>query len=99
MTEFRKRPLARRRTHDRPLDLVERHSLADVCVDEPQGFNSSVPPAVARNRTGSRGPLPRAERGELGKKVITAAERFHYDYSAEELEEWVPYQAGSSEVI
>ena len=32
---------------DETLDFLERHNLAYVCVDEPQGFKSSVPPVVA----------------------------------------------------
>jgi uncharacterized protein YecE (DUF72 family) len=72
------------------LDFLERHGLAYVCVDEPQGFNSSVPPVlgvtapVAEVRFHGRN----AENWE--KKGITAAERFRYDYSEEELKEWVP---------
>lgn len=72
------------------LDFLERHDLAYVCVDEPQGFKSSVPPVtaatarVAEIRFHGRN----AETWEM--KGITAAERFRYDYSRKELKEWVP---------
>jgi uncharacterized protein YecE (DUF72 family) len=75
---------------DDTLNFLERHNLVYVCVDEPQGFNSSVPPVVAVT-----GPIAEvrfhgrnAENWE--KKGITAAERFRYEYSQQELEEWVP---------
>ncbi|HEX2421512.1 MAG TPA: DUF72 domain-containing protein [Acidimicrobiia bacterium] len=72
------------------LDFLQRHDLAYVCVDEPQGFKSSVPPVtaatarVAEIRFHGRN----AETWEM--KGITAAERFRYDYSRKELREWVP---------
>jgi uncharacterized protein YecE (DUF72 family) len=75
---------------DETLNFLERHHLVYVCVDEPQGFNSSVPPVVAVT-----GPIAEVrfhgrniENWE--KKGITAAERFRYEYSQQELEEWVP---------
>lgn len=75
---------------DETLNFLERHRLAYVCVDEPQGFKSSVPPVVAAT-------APIAEirfHGRNGdnweKKGISAAERFRYDYSKTELTEWVP---------
>jgi uncharacterized protein YecE (DUF72 family) len=72
------------------LDFLKRHDLAYVCVDEPQGFKSSVPPVtaatarVAEIRFHGRN----AETWEM--RGITAAERFRYDYSRQELREWVP---------
>jgi uncharacterized protein YecE (DUF72 family) len=72
------------------LNFLERHNLAFVCVDEPQGFKSSVPPVVAV--TGSIAEVRfhgrNAENWE--KKGISAAERFRYEYTSQELEEWVP---------
>lgn len=71
------------------LEFLERHGMTYVCVDEPQGFKSSVPPVavttapVAEVRFHGRN----AENWE--KRGITAAERFRYDYSEAELEEWV----------
>jgi uncharacterized protein YecE (DUF72 family) len=64
--------------------------LTYVCVDEPQGFRSSVPPiAAATNRLAFvRFHGRNAERWEA--KSGTAAERFDYVYAAAELDEWVP---------
>ncbi len=72
------------------LDFLERHSLAYVCVDEPQGFNSSVPPVVAVTAPVAEVRFHGRNVENWEKKGISAAERFRYDYSTTELEEWVP---------
>lgn len=72
------------------LDFLERHSLAYVCVDEPQGFKSSVPPVVAVTAPVAEVRFHGRNAENWEKKGISAAERFRYDYSKEELEEWVP---------
>ena len=71
------------------LALLERLDLAYVVVDEPQGFRSSTPPVAA-----ATGPLAvlrfhghNAETYE--KPNISAAERFRYLYTEEELKGWV----------
>jgi uncharacterized protein YecE (DUF72 family) len=72
------------------LELLEALGLAYVCVDEPQGFPSSVPPVVAATtdlavvRFHGRNP----ETWEA--TTPTAAERFRYRYELHELVEWVP---------
>lgn len=72
------------------LDFLERHSLAYVCVDEPQGFASSVPPVVAVTAPVAEVRFHGRNAENWERKGITAAERFKYDYSTEELAEWVP---------
>lgn len=72
------------------LDFLERHSLAYVCVDEPQGFKSSVPPVVAVTAPVAEVRFHGRNSENWEKKGISAAERFRYDYTTEELEEWVP---------
>jgi uncharacterized protein YecE (DUF72 family) len=72
------------------LDFLERHSLAYVCVDEPQGFKSSVPPVVAVTAPVAEVRFHGRNAENWEKKGITAAERFRYDYPIEELREWVP---------
>lgn len=72
------------------LDFLERHSLAYVCVDEPQGFKSSVPPVAAVTAPIAEIRFHGRNVENWEKKGISAAERFRYDYSKEELEEWVP---------
>jgi uncharacterized protein YecE (DUF72 family) len=76
---------------ERTLGLLERAGLAFVCVDEPQGFASSVPPVVAATseiavvRFHGRNAATWED-----KEITTAAERFAYRYSEEELAGWVP---------
>ncbi len=72
------------------LGFLESLGLTFVCVDEPAGFPSSVPPVVAatadlavvrfhgRNAETWEGPVP------------SAAERFRYRYDTAELREWLP---------
>ena len=72
------------------LDFLERHSLAYVCVDEPQGFKSSVPPVVAVTAPVAEVRFHGRNSENWEKKGISAAERFRYDYSKKELTEWVP---------
>jgi uncharacterized protein YecE (DUF72 family) len=71
------------------LALLEKLGLAYVVVDEPQGFRSSTPPVVA-----ATSPLAilrfhghNAETYE--KPNISAAERFRYLYTEDELKGWV----------
>jgi uncharacterized protein YecE (DUF72 family) len=61
-----------------------------ICVDEPQGFRSSVPPvAMATSDIGFvRFHGRNTEMWE--KRTKTSAERFDYRYSRDELAEWVP---------
>lgn len=72
------------------LDFLERHSLAYVCVDEPQGFPSSVPPVVAVTAPVAEVRFHGRNTENWEKRGISAAERFRYDYPIEELKEWVP---------
>ncbi len=76
--------------HQETLDFLEKRNIVYVCVDEPQGFASSVPPVVAV--TGPLGEVRFHGRNATNweAKGITAAERFRYDYSPAELAEWVP---------
>jgi len=72
-------------------ELLEELGVSFVCVDEPAGFPSSMPPVVAvtselavvrfhgRNTATWEDP-----------EITTAAERFRYRYARRELEEWVP---------
>ncbi len=72
------------------LSFLEEHGLTYVCVDEPQGFRSSVPPLAEVT-------APVAEVRFHGRNAdsweasgISATERFKYDYTKAELAEWVP---------
>ncbi len=75
---------------DRTLALLEEHALTYVCVDEPQGFKTSVPPVVAATTADLA--LVRFHGHNADnwqRKGITAAERFRYLYDEDELQAWV----------
>jgi uncharacterized protein YecE (DUF72 family) len=89
--EFRHRTWLEERNAEETLSFLEEHDLPFVCVDMPQGFDSSVPPIAAVTakdlamvRFHGRDPTVWA------KKNVTASERFRYEYSEQELREWVP---------
>jgi uncharacterized protein YecE (DUF72 family) len=72
------------------LSFLEEHGLAYVCVDEPQGFRSSVPPIAAATTALAEVRFHGRNAETWEARGIAAAERFRYDYSAAELQEWVP---------
>src|SRR5947209_2187240 len=89
--EFRHRTWLEDRNRDETLSFLEQHDLPFVCVDMPQGFDSSLPPIAAATaedlamvRFHGRDPIAWKTKSE------TASERFRYDYPKEELQEWVP---------
>ena len=89
--EFRHRSWLEERNREETLSFLEEHRLPLVCVDMPQGFDSSLPPIAAATaddlamiRFHGRDPEAWARRD------ATAAERFKYLYDRRELEEWVP---------
>jgi uncharacterized protein YecE (DUF72 family) len=89
--EFRHRSWLSDKNADRTLGFLEEHDLPLVCVDMPQGFDSSMPPtavATAKDLAVVRfhGRDPEAWSATGG----AAAERFKYDYSRAELQEWAP---------
>ncbi|MBW3644362.1 MAG: DUF72 domain-containing protein [Actinobacteria bacterium] len=73
----------------RTLRLLEEHGLAFVCVDGPQGFDSSVPPLVAATADLAIVRFHGHNRETWEAKGISAAERFRYLYSEDELAAWV----------
>jgi uncharacterized protein YecE (DUF72 family) len=88
--EFRGAGWMKEDKQDRTFDLLRDIGATYVVVDEPQGFKTSVPPVVAA--TSSDLAMVRfhghnAENWE--KRGLTAAERFKYLYSEDELREWV----------
>ncbi len=72
------------------LALLEELGLSYVCVDEPQGFKSSVPPVVAVTAELAVVRFHGRNAGTWERSTPTAAERFRYRYEIHELEEWVP---------
>ncbi len=86
--EFRNNVWLNERNKTKSLDFLRSNDLPFVCVDEPQGFKSSVP---AIEETTSDIGLVRfhGRNSEMWeKKGITPVERFNYLYSEEELKPW-----------
>ncbi len=75
---------------ERTLGFLKDLGASYVCVDEPQGFKSSVPPVMAS--TASTGVLRMHGHNDSmwNARTKTAAERFDYLYERSELREWVP---------
>ena len=89
--EFRHKTWMEERNVEETLSFLEERNLPYVCVDMPQGFDSSLPPIAAATaddlamvRFHGRDPEAWSTKSE------TASERFRYDYQQEELGEWVP---------
>lgn len=78
--------------NERPqaLKLLKRYGIAYVCVDEPQGFDSSVPPMLATTADLAVVRMHGHNQETWEKKNISTAERFRYLYTHQELEAWVP---------
>lgn len=64
--------------------------FAYICVDEPQGFRSSVPPVAAATSDLAFVRFHGRNREMWEKQTRTSAERFDYWYKPEELAEWAP---------
>jgi len=89
--EFRHNSWVNEKNIERTLMFLRDNNLPYVCVDEPQGFKSSVPPVV--EATSSDIAVVRfhgRNRDNWEKKRIGAAERFDYLYPEQELKEWLP---------
>jgi uncharacterized protein YecE (DUF72 family) len=89
--EFRHKLWMEERNAEETLSFLEERNLPFVCVDMPQGFDSSLPPVaavtaddIAMVRFHGR------DKKAWTTKSETASERFRYDYKEKELEEWVP---------
>ncbi|MBK9259562.1 MAG: DUF72 domain-containing protein [Polyangiaceae bacterium] len=88
--EFRNATWMSEENRDETLEFLANADIVYTCVDEPQGFPSSVPPIVAATSDLAyvRMHGQNAMRWESGAR--SAAERFEYLYSREELSTWVP---------
>lgn len=75
---------------ERTFEFLEAHGAAYVCVDEPQGFASSVPPVLATTSDLAVVRFHGRKADTWEGRVATAAERFAYRYRDEELAEWAP---------
>ena len=77
-------------SRSKTLQQLQNRGLAFVCVDEPQGFTSSVPPVVAATADLAVIRFHGHNRENWEAKGITPAERFRYLYTEKELREWAP---------
>jgi uncharacterized protein YecE (DUF72 family) len=75
---------------DRTFEFLEEQGLAYVCVDEPQGFDSSLPPVVGATSDLAVVRFHGRNTETWTARVPSAAHRFRYRYSEEELREWIP---------
>jgi uncharacterized protein YecE (DUF72 family) len=89
--EFRNATWLSDRNREETLRFLRENGLTYVMVDEPQGFPSSIPPVAAVTNDDLAVIRFHGRNAENWKKKgITAAERFDYRYSQQELFEWVP---------
>ena len=88
--EFRHNSWFNEKNRERTLRFLTDNNLPFVCVDEPQGFKSSVPPVVEVTSDTSLVRFHGRNTETWEKKGISTVERFNYLYSDDELDEWVP---------
>lgn len=88
--EFRHNSWVNEKNIERTLKFLRENDLAYVCVDEPQGFKSSVPPIVEATSDIALVRFHGRNKEAWEKRGVTATERFNYLYSEQELKEWVP---------
>ena len=82
--------MADERDQSRTLSFLSENKLTYVCVDEPQGFKTSVPPLLAVTAPVSLLRMHGHNAEAWVKKGIGPAERFEYLYSEAELRQWLP---------
>ncbi|HEU4528936.1 MAG TPA: DUF72 domain-containing protein [Actinomycetota bacterium] len=89
--EFRHKTWLEERNVEETLSFLEEHDLPFVCVDMPQGFDSSLPPIAATTAKDLSMVRFHGRNTETwNMKSETATPRFRYEYSRDELAEWVP---------
>jgi len=88
--EFRHNSWVNGKNVERTLNFLRDNNLPFVCVDEPQGFESSIPIVVEATSDIALIRFHGRNRETWEKKGISVTERFNYLYSEKELREWVP---------
>ena len=88
--EFRQQRWLDEQHRQSTLGFLARHGLTYVCVDEPQGFASSVPPIAAATADVAAVRFHGRNTKLWEAKNVTPSERFRYEYQAGELAEWLP---------
>jgi uncharacterized protein YecE (DUF72 family) len=88
--EFRHPSWVNEKNRARTMSFLQDNSLPFVCVDEPQGLKSSVPPIIETTSDIGLVRFHGRNREMWEKKGASVAERFNYLYTEDELREWVP---------
>jgi uncharacterized protein YecE (DUF72 family) len=89
--EFRnERWMSDEERQQRSLKLLESHGLPFVCVDMPQGFPTSIPPIAAATAPLAMVRFHGRRNDTWGTRGVSVQDKFGYDYSKQELEEWEP---------
>lgn len=88
--EFRNATWMSDRNRERTLSFLRREGISYTCVDEPQGFPSSVPSIAAATSDIAIVRMHGRAAATWARTMKSASERFRYRYSVEELREWVP---------
>ena len=86
--EFRHGSWLNEKNIDRTLTFLRDNNLPFVCVDEPQGFKSSVPPVTEITSDIGLIRFHGRNKETWEKRGIGPAERFNYLYTEEELKPW-----------
>jgi uncharacterized protein YecE (DUF72 family) len=88
--EFRNRTWMSDRHRDRTIALLRSNQLVYTCVDEPQGYSSSVPPIAEATSDVALIRFHGRSGARWNQSHTSASERFQYLYTMSELSEWVP---------
>lgn len=95
--EFRNNVWLSEKNRAATFDFLRRNGLPFVCVDEPQGFKSSVPPVTEATSDIGLVRFHGRNSETWEKKGIGPTERFNYLYIEEELQPWAGKIAGISQ--
>jgi uncharacterized protein YecE (DUF72 family) len=100
--EFRTGDWLSAANREETLTFLRRQEMSLVCVDEPQGMKTSVPPVVEVTSPVGIVRFHGRNAETWEKKGIPAEERFRYLYSKNELKAWLPdirLMAGQAERV
>ena len=86
--EFRNNVWLSEQNRAATFDFLRRNDLPFVCVDEPQGFKSSVPPMAEVTSDTGLVRFHGRNNETWEKKGIGPAQRFNYLYTEDELKTW-----------
>ncbi|MBN1152158.1 MAG: DUF72 domain-containing protein, partial [Dehalococcoidia bacterium] len=87
--EFRNNHWLLEKNRDATLSFLKQHDMAFVCVDEPQGFKSSVPPLAEATSATTVVRFHGRKTSAWEAKNTSPNDRFDHYYTSEELTPWV----------